>query len=690
MMVAWLMVLTFTAGSLGAASLVRAAADEGSSVEALTSDVPANTLRVHYQRADQQYGDMGLWLWGDVAFPSEELGEWPTGAVAFSNLQTSDYGAYMDVPLKANAAHLNFIVLNKLSGVKDANDKYVSLSASGPKEVWIKEGSDVVSLEPPSGPSQGDLRIYYQRTDGQYEDWGLWLWDDVAEPSEEEGSWPEGASAFSGEQVDDHGAYIDVALNASAQKVSFIVVNRVTGDKDGVERTFNQLGQYRTIYLKQNDPGIYTSPAGDGGSGGSEAHFPEWSKDSVIYEVNVRQYTEEGTFAALEAHLPRLKELGVEILWLMPIHPISEENRVGTLGSYYAVADYKGVNPEFGTMADFQHLVDRAHELGFKVMLDWVANHTGWDHPWIQNKAWYVTDGNGEIVAPDGWTDVAELNFNNADMRAAMIDALTYWVEEADIDGYRADFASGVPQDFWEDAREALDAIKPVYMLAEDDTQIGLLHKAFNSNYNMGLFYNIMKGIPGGGVSAQAVRSFLEGQQQRYPAGSYPMNYITNHDTNSWEGTVAEMFGPAEDVNAVLSFTVPGMPLIYSGQEAGLDKRLEFFEKDEIDWSDLSKQAFYQTLVHLKKNNSALWNGEAGGAMKYLASSDSQVLAFEREKEGNRVIVLLNLSGTPCSSTVQLGHAAGTYQNVFDSSSATLGASHTFNLAAWGYQVFTQ
>lgn len=196
----------------------------------------------------------------------------------------------------------------------------------------------------------------------------------------------------------------------------------------------------------------------------------------------------------------------------MPIHPISQEKRVGTLGSYYSVADYKAVNPEFGTMDDFQHLVDKAHDMGFKVMLDWVANHTGWDHPWIQNKSWYVTDAGGNIVAPEGWSDAAELNYDNRDMRAAMIDAMVYWVREADIDGFRADFASGAPQDFWETARRELDRIKPVYMLAEDDTQIGLLRQAFNSNYNMGLFYNIMKQIPGGGVSAADVKAFLEAQ----------------------------------------------------------------------------------------------------------------------------------------------------------------------------------
>ncbi len=578
--VAALMAAVFMAGNFAYIQPVRAASLEGVT-QADPGPVPDGLLRVHYQRADQQYGHMGLWLWGDVKTPSEQAGSWPGGAAAFDGNQTTSYGAYLDIPLKDNAAHLNFIVVDKTSGVKEGGDKYVALTASGPREVWIKEGSDEVSLQEPSGPPTG-------------------------------------------------------------------------GPED------------------------------------SQANFPAWSQDSVIYEVNVRQFTKEGTFAAFEAHLPRLKELGAEILWLMPIHPISQERRVGTLGSYYSVADYKAVNPEFGTMDDFKRLVDKAHDMGFKVMLDWVANHTGWDHPWIQNKSWYVTDAGGNIVAPEGWSDAAELNYDNPDMRAAMIDAMVYWVREADIDGYRADFASGVPQDFWETARRELDQIKPVYMLAEDDTQIGLLRQAFNSNYNMGLFYNIMKQIPGGGVSAANVKAFLDAQAQKYPKGAYPMNYITNHDTNSWEGTASEMFGEAESLMAALSFTVPGIPLIYSGQEAGLNKRLQFFEKDEIDWSGLSKQDFYKRLIQTKRENPALWNGNAGGPVKYLAADDGQVLAFEREKDGNKVIVILNLSGTARTAAVQAGASAGRYYDVFGQSYTNIGAGQTFTLAPWGYRIFAK
>ena len=223
----------------------------------------------------------------------------------------------------------------------------------------------------------------------------------------------------------------------------------------------------------------------------SQTKVPAWSKNSVIYEVNVRQYTHEGTFKAFEAHLPRLKDLGVDILWFMPIHPISEIERKGTLGSYYAVQDYKAINPEFGTLDDFKALVETAHDMGFKILLDIVANHTGWDNDWINNDGWYTTNSEGEIVSPSGqgttWPDVAELNYDNHEMRAEMIEVMKFWIEEIGVDGYRADYANGVPVDFWEAVRKELDEIKEVYMLAEDNKVYELLEHAFNSNYGWDL-----------------------------------------------------------------------------------------------------------------------------------------------------------------------------------------------------------
>ena len=372
----------------------------------------------------------------------------------------------------------------------------------------------------------------------------------------------------------------------------------------------------------------------------------EWLNDAVLYEVNIRQYTPEGTFNAFAESLPRLKELGVDILWIMPIHPISEVNRKGSLGSYYAVKDYKGINPEFGTMDDFKDLVNEAHNMGFKVIIDWVANHTGWDNQWIyDNPEWYTTDSTGTIISPDpDWSDIADLNFDVQPMRHAMIEAMDYWLTEADIDGFRCDVAWGVPQDFWEEARASLDSIKPVYMLAEDEDHPGLLEKAFESNYAWEL-HHIMNEVARGNKTAKDIKSYFENMDDKYAANSFPMQFITNHDENSWSGTIDERMGEAGDAFAVFSFTVPGIPLIYSGQEAGLDKRLEFFEKDEIDWSDFSNEAFYEKLIDLKTDNPALWNGAEGGNVKFLKTSDEdKLLVYERVKDENKVLVVMNLS----------------------------------------------
>lgn len=410
--------------------------------------------------------------------------------------------------------------------------------------------------------------------------------------------------------------------------------------------------------------------------------FPEWSKDAVIYEVNVRQYTEEGTFKAFEGHLSRLKQLGVKILWFMPIHPISKLKRNGTLGSYYAVADYKDVNSEFGTIDEFKHLMAKAHDLGFKVLLDWVANHTGWDHPWIgEHPDWYIRDDSGAILHPPGtnWLDVAKLNYENQDMRAAMLDALVFWVKACDVDGYRADHAQGVPADFWEVARNELDKIKPVYMLAEVEGHYNLLEKAFHSDYGW-KFHGVMNDLAQGKAKSEAIKSYFENAAANYPKGTYPMQFITNHDENSSNGTEFERLGDAVKAMAVLSFTVPGIPLIYSGQEAGLNKRLEFFEKDEIPWDDLSMQAFYEDLILYKQTNQALRNGSAGGWIEFLETSDQRLLAFERKKETNRVLVVMNGSAESVKGAVSV--PVNTYHD--------LDPEYIFDFGPWGYDIFTK
>ena len=373
----------------------------------------------------------------------------------------------------------------------------------------------------------------------------------------------------------------------------------------------------------------------------------------------------------------------------MPINPISEKNRKGSLGSYYSVKDYKGINPEFGTLEDFKNLVNKAHELGFKVIIDWVANHTGWDNKWItEHPEWYTKDSTGAIIPPNpDWLDIADLNFDSKPMRRAMIDAMDYWVTATNIDGFRCDVAWGVPQDFWEAATASLDSIKPVYMLAEDEDHPALLEKAFQSNYAWKL-HHILNDVAQGKKTVQDITTYFAEIGHKYAPGSFPMQFITNHDENSHNGTEYERMGEAVKAMAVLSFTVPGIPLIYTGQEAGLNKRLLFFEKDSVDWSNLDMQKFYHQLIQLKKEQPALWNGAAGGPLTIVSTNvPKQVLAFTREKDKDQVLAIFNLSAQPVDAILQVANA-GDYKEYFSGDTKTLEKGSILHLDKWGVQIF--
>ena len=383
---------------------------------------------------------------------------------------------------------------------------------------------------------------------------------------------------------------------------------------------------------------------------------PEWAANATIYEVNVRNFTPEGTFRALEAHLPRLARLGVVIVWLMPIHPIGEVGRKGSLGSPYAVRDYFGVNEEFGTLADLKHLVQAAHALGLRVILDWVANHTSCDNALVAaHAAWYRHDAAGALVPPVAdWTDVVALDYGNQEMRAYMLEALRYWVREADIDGYRCDVAGLVPTDFWDEARPALEALKPVFMLAEWDelypsgglsweefnSETQLLERAFDMTFALRLHY-LLDQIAEGHAPLTELDTYLAAEREKYPPTVYLMNFTSNHDVNSWDGTEYERLGLLALPFAVLTALLPGMPLLYSGQEAGLNRRLAFFERDTIDWGDYPLQDFYTRLFQLKKRHPALRNGDSESHFQRL-QTPAGLYGFVREKGGSAVIVLVN------------------------------------------------
>lgn len=420
----------------------------------------------------------------------------------------------------------------------------------------------------------------------------------------------------------------------------------------------------------------------------SNTPVPEWSHSAVIYEVNVRQFTPEGTFNAFALHLPRLKELGVDILWFMPIHPIGEKNRKGSLGSYYSIKDYKAANPEFGTLEEFKAVVNKAHELGMHVILDWVANHTAWDHPWVEmHPEWYTRDSLGNMYSPYDWTDVVQLNYDNHEMRAAMIDAMAFWVREANVDGFRADVAGMVPLDFWEKTRTTLDAIRPVYMLAENETELDLMLNAFNSNYSWRL-HHTMNAVARGEENATHVAAYFRELQATYPEGSYPMQFITNHDENSWAGTEFDRLGDAVNTFAALTFVVEGIPLIYTGQEVGMDNMLEFFERDEVIWDDPNGfTPFYQSLTSLKENNPALWNGRAGGRMQIIETNNPEsVFLFTRTKSDNTVVALFNLSANAVTVTAETG-LNGSFVEYFTSKQVEM-PFNGLELQPWEFKVF--
>jgi len=378
--------------------------------------------------------------------------------------------------------------------------------------------------------------------------------------------------------------------------------------------------------------------------------LPSWAINANIYEVNIRQFTPEGTFNAFTKHLPRLKKMGVDILWLMPIYPISETKRKGTLGSYYAISDYKNVNPEFGTMADFDAMVTAIHAAGMHIILDWVPNHTGWDHAWItEHPEWYTKNDKGEIIDPSnpetgdswGWTDVADLNYDQKDLWQAMIADKLFWVNEHNIDGFRDDVAKEVPDAFWEEVGKALRATgKALFMLAEAEHPPHRNSGVFHMSYAWG-GHHLLNQIAKGEKSVKDIDAWFE-EDKKFNKG-FSMHFTSNHDENSWNGTVFERMGEAHQTLAALAFTFDGMPLLYGGQEEPMKKRLKFFEKDDIGFTQYAYANFYTRLLALKHDNKALWNGKHGGQLEKILDHPD-VYMFKREKDGDSVIGIFNLS----------------------------------------------
>lgn len=417
---------------------------------------------------------------------------------------------------------------------------------------------------------------------------------------------------------------------------------------------------------------------------------PAWSRSAVIYQLNTRQFTPEGTFAAAEKELPRLKDLGADIIWLMPIHPIGEKNRKGTLGSPYSVKDYLGVNPEFGAIEDLKSFVDAAHALGMRVILDWVANHTAWDNPLAEEHPdWYERDWKGDFHPTPwwDWSDIIDLDYSKPPLREYMTRAMKYWVTEAGIDGFRCDVAGYVPLDFWENARAELDAIKPVFMLAEFE-QRDVHAAAFDATYAWSLS-DAIQALAKGTADVGALFGYYSGNESAWPRDAYRMAYTSNHDFNSWHGTDEELYGDATAAAIVLTFVGEGIPLIYNGQEAGLDKRLAFFEKDPIVWRDHPNAELFRKLAALKHSTKALWNGAAGARMvSVVNTAPRKVFSFVRFGDDGGVFVVINF--TPESQTVKFKERLhfGAYQEYFSGDETEFGNESEVQLEPWGYRVY--
>lgn len=420
-------------------------------------------------------------------------------------------------------------------------------------------------------------------------------------------------------------------------------------------------------------------------------NHPEWSRDAAIYQVNVRQFTPEGTFRAAQAQLQRLKDLGVRVVWLMPVHPIGKERRKGTLGSPYAVQDYYGVNPEFGSADDLKAFIDAAHDLGLYVIIDWVANHAAWDNPLVeQHPDWFSRDRDGEMHAPSwtDWSDVVQLDWENVAVWNYMADVMNWWVREFEVDGFRCDVAGFVPVGFWNGLRAELDRIKPVFMLAEWKTR-DLHASAFDASYGWS-WNDTMHRIAQGKADAGALGVYQYEEQGSWPLDAMRMLFVSNHDKNAWEGTQFEAFGDALESAIVLSVVSRGIPLIYNGQEAGNPRRLAFFEKDPIEWREHPVGDLYRRLFALKKANSALWNGAWGAPMVQVQNdTPTRVFSFLRENDENRIVGIFNLSGEPVAVKFPGERVAGKYRDFESDENVTLASGASLQLAPWSYRVLT-
>lgn len=411
----------------------------------------------------------------------------------------------------------------------------------------------------------------------------------------------------------------------------------------------------------------------------------------MLYEMNIRQLSAEGSFEAAARYLPALRALGVDAVWLMPPYPIGREGRKGSLGSYYSVQDYCAVNPEFGTMEEFDALVAEAHRLGMKVLLDWVANHTARDARWLREKPydWYERDAQGAAAVPWDWSDTAKLNYANHEVWQGEIEAMRYWVEHHAIDGFRCDMAMLVPIEFWQEVVVALQAVKPdIFMLAEAE-ELNLFDRAFDACYGWEI-HHLLCDIAQGKCRVDALRHYLWADRERYPQHALRLMFTSNHDENSWSGSEFQRLGDAVEIMAALTFVLPqGLPLIYTGQEFGYDHSFEFFDRDPLPSLEPNRWGeFYRRLTSLKHHCSALDSGAEGGSFVEIRNNaEDCLLTFVREKGTSRVVCIMNVSPWAIHTDYHTGIYAGTYRDAMTGEEFHLAEHVKRDMAPWSFTI---
>ncbi len=443
------------------------------------------------------------------------------------------------------------------------------------------------------------------------------------------------------------------------------------------------IGSYNFSVAQKN------MPVENMGAEATSFSHPSWSRQSNIYEVNVRQYSKEGTFKAFEKSLPRLKKMGVQILWFMPINPIGKEGRKMTssdLGSYYSVMNYKEINPEFGTMADWKELVKHAHSLGFKVIIDWVPNHTSPDNPWIKSHPdFYKHDKNGNTVYDADYTDTRNLDYSNMELRDSMISDMKFWVTTTGIDGFRCDHVDPMPLDFWKECITDIRKVKDVFMLAESENP-QFHYAGFDATYAWNIMWATVD-VAQGKASVEHLDSVLNQNFSTFPKNAERMYFTTDHDENSWNGTEFEKYGDAYKAFAVFTQTMyESVPLVYSGQEGPNKKRLKFFVRDPINWDGYAMAPFYSTLLHLRSKDPAL---AADAAYKKIpTANDDAIFAYIRQKGKHKIFVVLNLSDEPQHFTIKENEVYGNPLNIFSGKKEKLFRNHVYTMKPWGYLVY--